>query len=107
MIAAAGLDMAAWDALAKSVGMPLCSLLGGSIGPVKAYNSNGLWLRSPDEVAAEAVELVEEGNFSGLKLRMGRGNPEQDIATVEAVRKSVGDNIHHRYHRRTRLLHYF
>jgi len=36
MIAAAGLDMAAWDALAKSVGMPLCSLLGGSVGPVKA-----------------------------------------------------------------------
>ena len=94
MIAAAGLDMAAWDALAKSVGMPLCSLLGGSIGPVKAYNSNGLWLRSPDEVAAEAVELVEEGNFIGLKLRMGRENPEEDIATVEAVRKSVGDDIH-------------
>ena len=94
MIAAAGLDMAAWDALAKSVNMPLCNVLGGSIGPVRAYNSNGLWLRSPDEVAAEAVELVEEGNFIGLKLRMGRENPKEDIATVEAVRKSVGDDIH-------------
>lgn len=44
MIAAAGLDMAAWDALARAVDMPLCRMLGGSVGPVKAYNSNGLWL---------------------------------------------------------------
>src|SRR5438477_3933081 len=43
MVAAAGLDMPAWDALAKAAGVPLCVLLGGSIGPVPAYNSNGLW----------------------------------------------------------------
>ena len=42
MIAVSGLDMAAWDALAKAAGMPLCVLLGGSVGPVPAYNSNGL-----------------------------------------------------------------
>src|SRR5882762_7439556 len=41
MIAVSGLDMAAWDALAKVSGVPLCVLLGGSVGPVKAYNSNG------------------------------------------------------------------
>ena len=44
MIAVSGLDMAAWDALAKAAGMPLAVLLGGSTGPVPAYNSNGLWL---------------------------------------------------------------
>ena len=47
MIAVAGLDMAAWDALAKAADVPLCVLLGGSVGPVNAYNSNGLWLQSP------------------------------------------------------------
>ena len=51
MIAASGLDMAAWDALAKAAGLPLCVLLGGSVGPVKSYNSNGLWLRQPEAVA--------------------------------------------------------
>src|SRR5580700_11579607 len=56
MVAVSGLDMAAWDALAKASGVPLCVLLGGSVGPVKAYNSNDLWLRSPAEVASEAVE---------------------------------------------------
>ena len=68
MIAVAGLDMAAWDALAKAAGMPLCVLLGGSVGPVSAYNSNGLWLKEPDAVAAEAIELRDEGGFTGLKL---------------------------------------
>ena len=67
MVAVANLDMAAWDALAKAAGVPLCVQLGGSVGPVPAYNSNGLWLRSPAEVASEAVELREEGGFEGLK----------------------------------------
>ena len=72
MIAVSGLDMAAWDALAKAAAMPLCVLLGGSVGPVKAYNSNGLWLKEPKAVAAEAIELRDEGGFTGLKLRLGR-----------------------------------
>jgi mandelate racemase len=93
MIAVAGLDMAAWDALAKAAGMPLCVLLGGSVGPVKSYNSNGLWLKKPEAVAAEAVHLRDEGGFSGLKLRLGRERVEDDLATIEAVRGAVGADI--------------
>jgi mandelate racemase len=93
MIAVAGLDMAAWDALAKAAGMPLCVLLGGSVGPVTAYNSNGLWLKEPAAVAAEAIELREEGGFTGLKLRLGRDRIRDDLATIEAVRKAVGDDM--------------
>ena len=90
MIAVAGVDMAAWDALAQAAGLPLCVLLGGSVGPVKAYNSNGLWLKAPEAVAAEAVELRDEGGFSGLKLRLGRSRVGDDLKTVEAVRRAVG-----------------
>jgi mandelate racemase len=90
MIAVAGVDMAAWDALARAAGVPLCVLLGGSIGAVPAYNSNGLWLKSAEEVANEAVELREEGGFKGLKLRLGRERLADDLATVEAVREAVG-----------------
>src|SRR3954447_1647768 len=93
MIAVSGLDMAAWDALAKAAGLPLCVLLGGSVGPVRAYNSNGLWLREPEAVAAEAVELRDEGGFAGLKLRLGREDPRDDVATIAAVRRAVGDGI--------------
>ena len=93
MIAVAGLDMAAWDALAKAAGVPLCVLLGGSVGPVKAYNSNGLWLKPPAAVAAEALELRAEGGFEGLKLRLGRARTADDLATLEAVRDAVGEDM--------------
>jgi mandelate racemase len=93
-IAVSGLDMAAWDALAKAAGLPLCVLLGGSIGTVKSYNSNGLWLREPEAVAAEAIELRDEGGFTGLKLRLGREHMRDDLATIAAVRKAIGDGMH-------------
>jgi mandelate racemase len=94
MIAASGLDMAAWDALAKAADLPLCVLLGGSLGPVKSYNSNGLWLRDPAGLAEEALELRDEGGFAGLKLRLGRQRVSDDLAALDTVRKAVGDEMH-------------
>ena len=93
MIAVSGLDMAAWDALAKASNVPLCVLLGGSVGPVKAYNSNGLWLQPPKVLAPDAIELRDEGGFAGLKLRLGRDRARDDIAAIETVRAAVGEDI--------------
>jgi mandelate racemase len=93
MIAVSGLDMAAWDALAQAAGMPLCVLLGGQVGAVPAYNSNGLWLKDPAAVAAEALELRDEGGFNALKLRLGRQRARDDVATIEAVRKALGEEV--------------
>ena len=93
MIAVSGLDMAAWDSLARAAELPLCRLLGGSVGPVRAYNSNGLWLREPSALADEAVALRDEGGFTGLKLRMGRDGFADDLAALEAVRGTVGDGM--------------
>jgi mandelate racemase len=93
MIAVSGLDMAAWDALAKAAEKPLCTLLGGSVGPVRSYNSNGLWLHEPAAVAAEAIKLRDEGGFAGLKLRLGREQPRDDVATIKAVRGAVGHDM--------------
>ena len=86
--------MAAWDALAKAANCPLCVLLGGSVGPVKSYNSNGLWLKPPAAIAEEALELRDEGGFTGLKLRLGRERISDDLATLAGVRKAVGDEMH-------------
>ena len=93
MIAASGVDMVVWDALARAANLPLVTMLGGSPGPVKAYNSNGLWLQTPEEVAAEALVLRDEGGFKGLKLRLGRDDPSDDLATLDAVRAAVGDRM--------------
>ena len=56
--------MAAWDARAQAAGQPLAIYLGGTIAPVPAYNSNGLWLTPLDGLAAEAAALVAEGGSS-------------------------------------------
>jgi mandelate racemase len=63
MIAISGLDMAAWDALAKAAGMPLARFLGGGLDPVPAYNSNGLWLNDISALAEEAADLVAEADL--------------------------------------------
>lgn len=94
MIAIAGLDMAAWDALAKGAGLPLAAFLGASVGTVPAYNSNGLWLGSPPAaMGEEAAELVAEGGFDGLKLRLGRDRLADDLAALASIRAAVGEDV--------------
>ncbi|MBL8706396.1 MAG: hypothetical protein JNM30_16210 [Rhodospirillales bacterium] len=91
MIAVSGLDMAGWDALAQAAGRPLAAFMGGSVGPVPAYNSNGLWLTEVGGLAEEAAALRDEGGFAGLKLRLGRERLADDLAAIAAVRSAVGD----------------
>lgn len=93
MIAVAGLDMAIWDALAKTADLPLSVMLGGSVGSVPAYNSNGLWLTDAQTLGKEAKELVAEGRFKGLKLRLGRDRLSEDLAAIRTVREAVGDDV--------------
>jgi mandelate racemase len=88
-MALAGVDMAAWDALARSRDVPLSTLLGGSPGPVPAYNSNGLGIMPAADAAAEAVELLAEG-FSAVKLRLGRRSAAEDVAAARVVRQAIG-----------------
>jgi mandelate racemase len=92
-IALAGIDMAAWDALARAAGAALASLLGGAPGPVAAYNSNGLGIMPAKEAADEAVELLE-GGFGAIKIRLGRASLADDLAAVRAVRKRIPDGVH-------------
>jgi mandelate racemase len=93
LIAVSGLDMAAWDALARAAGLPLAVYLGGTVGPVPAYNSNGLWLTRPDALAAEAAALAAEGGFTALKLRLGREKLSDDLAAIDAVREAAGPAV--------------
>ena len=93
LIAAAGLDMAIWDAFAKAAGLPLAELLGGSVGRLRAYNTNGLWLLPLERLAKEAEELVAEGDFSAIKIRLGRSSLREDIRAIEVVRGAVGAEI--------------
>lgn len=93
VIAAAGLDMAIWDALAKAAGLPLAQLLGGTVGKIRTYNTNGLWLLPLDKLAKEARELVDEGNYSAIKIRLGRPKIADDLKALELVRGAIGNDI--------------
>ena len=93
LIAISGLDMAIWDALAKAAEMPLAVFLGGTLGPVPAYNSNGLWLTPLDQLADEASALVAEGGFTSLKLRLGREKLADDLAAIAEVRAAAGATV--------------
>src|SRR5882762_4090407 len=85
--------MALWDALAQAAGLPLARLLGGTLEPVPAYNSNGLGLLPPEALAEEALELLAEGGFTALKVRVGRDSPADDVTAVRRVREAVGDAV--------------
>src|SRR5262249_49075604 len=93
LIAIAGLAMAAGDALAQAAGVPLAVYLGGPVGAAPAYNSNGLWPTAPDGLAAEATELVAEGGFTALKIRLGREKLSDDLAAIAAVREAAGPDV--------------
>jgi mandelate racemase len=93
LIAIAALDMAMWDALAKALDLPLVVMLGGTVGPVRAYNTNGLWLIPLERLADEASSLVAEGDFRALKIRLGRDNVKDDLKAIAEVRRAVGDDI--------------
>jgi mandelate racemase len=86
------LDAALWDAVAVAAGLPLATLLGSAPRPVRAYNSCGLGLMSPEAAADEAEQLLE-GGFKGVKLRLGHATLADDLAATRAVRRRLPDDV--------------
>ena len=77
--------------MGRALGVPLYKLLGGLSNPKIALAfvmSSG----TAAEVEAEAKMLVKAG-FKGLKLKVGARSPDEDIETVGALRKAVGNKI--------------
>jgi mandelate racemase len=91
-MAMAGFDVAAWDALAIAAGWPLATLIGSKPRRIPAYNSCGLGLMAPREVAHEAEKLLARG-FRAVKLRLGYPTLEEDLAALRAVKKRLGSEI--------------
>ena len=91
-MAMAGFDVAAWDALAIAAGWPLATLIGSSPKRIPAYNSCGLGLMAPREVADEAEKLLAR-SFRAVKLRLGYPTLAEDLAALHAVKKRIGSEI--------------
>jgi mandelate racemase len=85
-----GLDMALWDALGRAAGWPVARLLGGRPLPLPAYDSYGI----VDPVADErAIRQSLDRGFRAIKIKVGDGNVEKDVATVAAVRRMIGPGV--------------
>ena len=88
-IALAAIDMAAWDALARSQGLPLVRLLGGAPRPIPAYHSLGM--AGVEAAAQEAEESVAAG-FRAVKYKIGYPEVATEVALVRAA-KRTGDTL--------------
>jgi mandelate racemase len=82
------MDMAMWDAMAQMQGVPLSSLLGSRPKPLLAYDSRGLGLMDSGRLAEETKTLLESG-LGAIKLRLGYPSLSEDLAALNAVRKSI------------------
>jgi mandelate racemase len=91
-MAMAGFDVAAWDALAIAAGRPLATLLGSTPKRIPAYNSCGLGLMPPAQLADEAEKLLA-GGFRAVKLRLGYPTLKEDLVALDAVRRRLGSEI--------------
>ena len=88
------IDMACWDILGRSLGVPVWRLLGGKCrDSLPAYASGG-W--APAETIGEQLEgYIARGGFRAVKMRVGAG--DGDLATsvrrVRAARAHLGEDV--------------
>ncbi|MER7447606.1 mandelate racemase/muconate lactonizing enzyme family protein [Microbacterium sp. NPDC097977] len=88
-IALAGLDLALWDAEARSAGTTVSGLIGRRRERVRAYGS-GVNLHYPlDELLAQVQRWVDAG-FDAVKIKVGRPDLAEDLERVAAVREVLG-----------------
>ncbi|MEZ6066701.1 MAG: cis-3-hydroxy-L-proline dehydratase [Planctomycetaceae bacterium] len=77
------IDIACWDILGQSAGMPVCELLGGRFGDdVVLYRA--ISQESPEAMAAKVAGYRDEG-YTRFQLKVG-GDPNVDIERIHAVR---------------------
>jgi mandelate racemase len=89
-MAVSAIDMALWDALARTHHTSLVRLLGSTEKPIAAYGAVGY-----DGVrgSAERAEVWAKNGFKGVKAKIGYPTAEEDLAVVRAMRKAVGSEM--------------
>jgi muconate cycloisomerase len=82
--ARAGLEMAAWDACGRALGLPVYQLLGG----LHRDRLPVAWALGAEPAALaveEARRLLDEGRHASFKLKMGAAEPEADVRRVLVI----------------------
>lgn len=81
-----GVDIACWDLLGQSTGLPVCQLMGGRFGDsVRLYRAIS---QQAPEAMAENVAGYRKQGYTRFQLKVG-GDPDLDIERIGAVRKML------------------
>jgi mandelate racemase len=89
-MALAGIDMALWDALARSHNTSLVRLLGGVEKPVQAYGAVGY------DGAIGSARVAEDWarrGFKAIKAKIGYPDLKEDLEVIRAIRSAVGQDV--------------
>jgi L-alanine-DL-glutamate epimerase-like enolase superfamily enzyme len=87
-----GIDIACWDILGQSAGLPVCELLGGRYGAdVHLYRA--ISQETPGAMAARVAGYRAEG-YRRFQLKVG-GDPDVDVERIRAVAAQLqtGDRL--------------
>ena len=88
-----GVDIALWDILGKTTGLPLYQLLGGKARDSMLVYGYGMMFREVDDLPRafneEAARILAMG-FQALKMKIGLGR-KMDLRLAEAVRTGAGE----------------
>jgi D-galactarolactone cycloisomerase len=90
---ASGINIAIYDAMGKTLGLPVCKLLGGlGRDRVPVYASDGYISGDPENQLPAQLERIADRGFSGAKLKIGM-SPRSDQERVRLARDILGDEM--------------
>ena len=89
--AKSAVDMAIWDALGRTLELPVTSLLGGYTDRMRV--SHMLGFDDPAAMVAEAEKMRDMYGITVFKVKVGRRPVTLDTAVVRALRDRFGDSV--------------
>src|SRR5437899_1992378 len=108
----AAIEVACLDLIGKTIGQPVCDLLGGRVRdevPFSAYpfykhaggGGEGEDRRedefgealSPEALVKQTLQMVRKYGFSSIKFKAGVLPPDEEIETIKQLRRALGPKV--------------
>jgi L-alanine-DL-glutamate epimerase-like enolase superfamily enzyme len=89
--AKAAIDIAIWDVIGKSFGVPVSDLLGGYTNRLRVAHMVGF--AEPGQMVTEAQRMRAEYGVTTFKVKVGRKPFQLDVRACRALREGLGDDV--------------